>query len=72
MFQWIVVAGCAGGVAGFAFGVAIERARVFWKQHTAELHAAELRRTVAHERAALTPAVVPARAYANGDASLHA
>lgn len=40
MLNWIVIAGCVGGIAGFLFGVIVERARrhlfALRAQHVAE------------------------------------
>lgn len=70
MLNWIIVAGCAGGVAGFVFGLLVERGRVYLRKHEAELQELQAKRR------AIPPIEVPHEApvhprFVNGDASLH-
>lgn len=67
--NWIVIAGCAGGVGGFVFGVTVERARRALMNHRIELQQERIRAfTAGREIAALAGSQPP---YANGAAHAH-
>ncbi len=67
--NWIVIAGCAGGVGGFVFGVVVERTRQAIVKHRHELHEERIRAiAMTREVAAVSPSQRP---YANGSAHAH-
>lgn len=70
MLNWIVTAGCIGGIAGFLFGVIVERARRHLFALRAE-HVAERERATHLEIQVDAQAIdraLTAKGYANGSA----
>ena len=76
MLNWIIVAGCAGGIAGFVFGVVVERVRLFLRDDRRRLQAETIRAAILDQEVAVTSSRPPPMhaapvAYRNGAAWMH-